>query len=267
MFRFCFVLILLCSGFGLSAETGVKGKIAARHNIISEDVWYGFRRTTFEFEGHTAWVAEPAVEPAEGCPWTWTMQWAEAFVDRTGVLDLLAEGWHHVTIDIYDERANDEALKVAADFQKFLVEELGFAPKTRLVGMSWGGFFSVRYAALYPQNVLKIYLDAPLLMFGKEFPHDIGWWTDKEPISGGWSDDSRMPRNLASVIAAGQIPVLLLYGGQDQTVIPSFNCEPFVEALKASGGIITVNKRDGFGHHPHGLDPDKTQQITDFFKF
>jgi hypothetical protein len=26
-----------------------------------------------------------------------------------------------------------------------------------------------------------------------------------------------------------------------------------------------VIPRDLFGHHPHGLDPDKTQPIADFF--
>jgi len=250
----------------LCAENGIRDKIAARHDIISQEVWYGFRRTTFEFEGHKAWVVEPSVDPAPGAPWTWTMQWAEAFVDRTGVLDLLSEGWHHVTIDIFEERANDESLRVAADFQKFLVDELGFAPEARLVGMSWGGFFSVRYAALYPRNVCRIYLDAPLLMFGSEFHGDIGWWAEHEPAD-GWSEDPQMPRNMASVIASEKIPVLLLYGGQDRTVDPKHNCEPFMEEIKACGGIITVNKRDLFGHHPHGLDPDKTSQITDFFKF
>ena len=84
------------------------------------------------------------------------MQWAEAYVDRTGVLDLLAKGWHHVTIDTFRHRMDEEGLRVSRAFQKFLVEELGFAQKANLVGMSWGGFFSTRYAATFPECVGKI---------------------------------------------------------------------------------------------------------------
>ena len=131
---------------GLSLRT----KIAQTRNITGEDTWYGFRRTKFDFNGREAWIVEPSTSPAEGMPWTWTIQWAEAFVDRTGVLDLLRRGWHHVTIDLFDTRMDEEGLAAAAAFQDFLVKELGFAPQANLVGMSWGGFFSTRYAAKYP---------------------------------------------------------------------------------------------------------------------
>ena len=147
----------------------LRTKIAKSHKIVGEDMWQGFRRTKFEFDGRVAWVVEPSAAPAEGNPWTWTMQWAEAFVDRTGVAELLKRGFHHVTIDLFDTRMDAKGLQTAAAFQKFLVKELGLAPKANLIGMSWGGFFSTRYAANYPQNVRKIYLDAPLLQFGAGF--------------------------------------------------------------------------------------------------
>ena len=252
----------LSAGNAEASATSIRKLIARQHRIISEEMWYGYRRTQFEFEGHNAWVVEPGIAAAEGRPWTWTTQWAEAYVDRTGVLDLLKEGYHHVTIDIFAERGNDDATAVMAHFQDFLVKELGFCAKTRLVGMSWGGFISVRYATAYPQNVEKIYLDAPLLTFGKEFKGDIGPW--QEPKKGGWKKDSRMPVNMAERLAGTGIPVLLLYGGQDQTVNPDLNCRPFAEAFKAAGGDIKVIERGLFGHHPHGVDPDKTATITGF---
>ena len=147
------------------ALDGVAQKIAATKKVLRNDTWYGYNRTVFDFEGHEAWVVSPKCEPAAGLPWTWTMQWAEAYVDRTGVLDLLAKGWHHVTIDTFRHRMDEEGLRISRAFQKFLVEELGFAPKANLVGMSWGGFFSTRYAATFPECVGKIYLDAPLMNF------------------------------------------------------------------------------------------------------
>lgn len=34
---------------------------------------------------------------------------------------------------------------------------------------------------------------------------------------------------------------------------------------EAAGGKPIVNYRSLFGHHPHGLDPNKTAQIVNFF--
>ena len=242
-----------------------RARIARTHKVVAEDAWHGFRRTKFDFNGRTAWVVEPSVPPREGRPWTWTMQWAEAFVDRTGVPDLLRAGFHHVTLEAFETRADDAGVRAFADFQRFLVDELGFAPQANLVGMSWGGFFSVRYAAAFPQNVRRIYLDAPLLNFDGFRSHGIGSWAKAPPASGGWSDDPRMPVNLAGPLAKAGIPVLLLYGGQDKTVAPELNCERFAARFTAAGGRIETVKRPLFGHHPHGLDPDKTRPIVDFF--
>ena len=249
---------------GLSLRT----KIAQTRNITGEDTWYGFRRTKFDFNGREAWIVEPSTSPAEGMPWTWTIQWAEAFVDRTGVLDLLRRGWHHVTIDLFDTRMDEEGLAAAAAFQDFLVEELGFAPQANLVGMSWGGFFSTRYAAKYPENVRKIYLDAPLLNFdgfGNPDYGRIGVWANRRPADDVWTDDPEMPVNKAAQIAAAKIPILLVYGGSDTVVPPVHNCRIFAARFKAAGGDLQEIPRNLFGHHPHGLDPDKTQPIVDFF--
>jgi len=243
-----------------------RAKIAKRHSILSEDIWYGFRRIKFDFQGLVAWIVEPSCAPLPGNPWTWTMQWAEAFVDRTGVPDLLRRGFHHVTIEAFDQRASDASLPVLAAYQRFLVEELGLAPKANLVGMSWGGFFSTRYAARYPQNVCRIYLDAPLLTFAGCSQLRIGPWAETPPDDGDWASDPRMPVNSAPApIAAAGIPILLLYGGQDQTVPPAQHALPFIERFRAAGGCVRVVERGAFGHHPHGVDPDKTAAITDFF--
>ena len=258
-------------------ESAVARKIATTKKVLRSDTWYGYKRIVFDFEGHEAWVVSPSCEPAAGLPWTWTMQWADAFVDRTGVLDLLAKGWHHVTIGTFQHRMDEEGLRVSRAFQKFLVEELGFAPKANLVGMSWGGFFSMRYAATFPECVGKIYLDAPLLNFSgfaeqgasstpTEAAAKIGPWATMPPADGDWTADPRMPVNMADRLAKADIPILLLYGGQDETVPPSKNCELFATKFKASGGKIDIRLRGLYGHHPHGEDPDKTSSIVSFFE-
>ena len=244
----------------------LRKKIEKHCGAVEGDLWYGYRRWKFRFQGHDAWVVEPSTKTADGTPWTWTIQWSEHFVDRTGVLDLLKRGWHHVFVDGYDERGSDAGVARFAAFQKLLVEKLGLAPTAHLVGMSWGGFFSVRYAAAHPENVEKLYLDAPLLTFAPGFDESLGPWEKAKPADGDWTKDPRMPVNMAAKLAAAQIPVLLLYGKQDQSVPPALNCERFIADFRKHGGEITVDCRGGFGHHPHGLDPDKTQPIVDFFQ-
>lgn len=250
------------------AGQSLRARIAAAHRIVGEDMWYGYRRTKFDFNGRVGWVVEPSVAPLPGTPWTWTMQWAEAFVDRTGVPDLLKKGYHHVTLELFDTRMDDAGVAAAAAFQAFLVKDLRFAPQANLIGMSWGGFFSTRYAAAHPQNVRRIYYDAPLLnfqSFARANANGLGPWKATAPKDGAWAQDPRMPVNLAERIAKAGIPVLILYGGQDQTVLPAENCEPFAARLRAAGGKVEVEKRALFGHHPHGVDPDKTARIVDFF--
>ena len=240
-------------------------KIAEKWPIVRTDEWHGGRRTVFTFKGHEAWVVEPCpgAETAAGCPWTWTMQWATAFVPRTNVPRLLRKGWHHVTIDQFKERMTEDGLKLSREFQDYLVNDLGFAPQANLIGMSWGGFFTVRYATAYPELVKKVYLDAPLLTF-EDFKLENGPWKALEPKD-GWAASPEMPVNRAAALAKSRIPVLLFYGGVDTVVPPKRNCLAFIERYKAAGGArMEVCPRASFAHHPHGVEPDNTT-ICDFF--
>ena len=255
--------------------TELSEKIAAKYKVKARDAWYGCVRTVFDFEGYEAWVVEPPsnVKLAEGCPWTWTMQWATAYVKRTSVPRLVTErGWRHATIITFKHKMDETGLDVSARFQRYLVEELGFARKANLIGMSWGGFFSTRYAVAHPENVAKIWLDAPLLCF-KDFDPKTekmdpsrSPWTEMAPVDGKWSKDPRMPLNMAERLVKTGIPVYLVYGGQDKSCPPEINAVPFISRFKAAGGEdrLTVLYRPFFGHHPHGVEVDE-DTIIDFF--
>lgn len=240
-------------------------KIAKTCTVKEQDKFHGYDRVIFDFKGYEAWVVFPKDVPVKGNPWTWCMQWATAFVPRTNVPQLLENGYHHVTIDTFRHHMNEEGIRVSAEFQKFLVDELGFAPKANLIGLSWGGFFSIRYAAVHPENVRKIYLDAPLLTFTPGRVDGVGSWKKRLPADGDWLKDPEMPVNKAEQVARTGIPVLLLYGGQDQTVPPATSAELFEKRFRAAGGDINVVKRNLFGHHPHGIEESSTQ-IKDFFE-
>ena len=259
------VALALAGGLAVAASAApvLTEKIATRHKVTRTDNWHGFDRTVFDFDGYEAWVVEPkAGTERKGRPWTWTMQWATAFVPRTGVPKLLADGYHHVTIITFKDKMDETGLEVSAKFQNYLVDELGFAPKADLIGMSWGGFFSTRYAANYPENVDKIYLDAPLLCFWDFDPNKekcrggYGPWVQMAPADGKWSSHPEMPVNMAEKLAKTDIPVFLVYGGQDKSCPAEINAIPFIERFKAAGGEknLKVLYREYFGHHPHGME-------------
>ena len=249
--------------FSEQGRYALRDRIVRKHPLVRRDCWHGFDRNVFLFREHEAWVVEPETRTAGENRWTWTMQWADAFVERTGVPELLKQGWHHVALDVFDERMSDAVLPTVRAFQSYLAEELGLSSTANLIGMSWGGFFSVRYAVTFPSAVGRLYLDAPLLTFdGCGFMSWTGPWKNDVPAC-GWTDDPRMPINMAEQLAAARIPVLLLYGGQDQTVVPCKNAEAFVSRFKAAGGSLDVEKRELFGHHPHGLDDPS--RIVSFF--
>ncbi|MGN0852209.1 MAG: alpha/beta hydrolase [Kiritimatiellia bacterium] len=274
-------VVLLAAGVALavSAESATAGKIAAKCRVTARDRWHGGERTVFELNGCETWVVEPE-KPAAGNPWAWIMEWPGAFAKRTGAPALIAAGYRVVTFrpGFYKEGAfvsrpgnmNDRRLVESRAFQTFVVEELGLAPKANLIGMSWGGFYSIRYASTYPDCVARIYLDAPLLDFTTLAGYSQGGWgladtykIDCRTYVG--RDDPRQPVNRAEPIAKAGIPILLLYGGADAVVPPGPNCERFAAAFKAFGGTIRIQKRGGYGHHPHGLEVDEQQQFVDFF--
>ncbi|MGN0846378.1 MAG: alpha/beta hydrolase [Kiritimatiellia bacterium] len=265
------------AALGVWAKSATAEKIAAKYRVTGSDRWYGGERTLFEFNGCETWVVEPD-RPAAGNPWAWIMEWPGAFAKRTGAPALLAAGYRVVTFrpGFYKDgkfvskpgNMNDARLKESRAFQRMLVEELGFAAKGNLIGMSWGGFYSIRYASTYPECVAHIYLDAPLLDFST-LQNWAGWnvagfyGVDAKTYVG--ANDPMQPVNRAEPIAKAGIPILLLYGGADAVVPPGPNCELFAKRFKDFGGVIRVQRRGGYGHHPHGLEVDEQQQFVDFF--
>ena len=259
------------------ATPSMAERIAAKCEVKARDVWHGYDRTVFAFDGEEAWVVEPKAVKT-GKPWCWTMEWPGVFATRTGSVALLGAGYHYVTLrpgeyqngKFVSKPGNmtDRRLTKSRAFQRFLVEELGFAPKANLIGMSWGGFYSVRYAATHPDAVNRIYLDAPLL----DFSSRTGWDLKGVYATYGISDasycgtgDPQQPVNMAEPIAKAGISVLLLYGGKDAVVPPTRNCERFIEKFKKAGGRIEVVRRGEYAHHPHGLDVDEQDRFVMFF--
>lgn len=239
--------------------------------------WYGFVRHNFEIAGCKAFIVEPP-NPAPGLPWCWCLQWAEAFVPRTPALTLLERGFHHVHIDVFSTYMNPDGIGKVEKFYE-LLQKLGFHKKAALIGMSYGGLFSWRWAAEHPETVGAIYADCPvcdlafmagrteedsteqmLSLFRSEGAKNMAAYGVDTPEE--LKNHPLSPLNNFKPIADAKIPILVLRGGQDQTVLPESNIDIFEERIKSSGGNISVINRECYGHHPHGMDDPRP--LADF---
>ena len=232
-------------------------------SVVTNDTLNGFARTVFTFgDGQSkVWLIEPK-QPKPGNPWVWCMKWPWAFAQTTGQIEALRRGYRYVTFECGFAMTDDLLPRYRA-LQDYLVRERGLAPKADLIGMSWGGFYSVRYASTYPECVRKIYLDNPLLNFDGFAQKNIGTW-QKGAVA--WSEDPRLPVNRAEPIAKAGIPILLMYGDADKVVPPAKNCLVFAERFRKAGGDLTVVCRPGADHHPHGVTDGKVGFQLDWFE-
>ncbi|MBE6359547.1 MAG: alpha/beta hydrolase [Lentisphaerae bacterium] len=230
--------------------------------------WYGFTRHHFHFEGIEAWIAEPHIPVGDG-RWSWIAVWPEAYVKRVGVTNLLEHGFYHVHINTHPMRGSVRCMEIMGRFQDFLVS-CGFAAKCCLVGLSWGGFFSLRYAQTFPEKVASIYLDAPVCSAADE-GESISTEIRRKEICENFGmsfeelkSSPLNPLNSVKVLVDHAIPIMAVVGMEDTSVNIHTNFEIFEERLLALGGKITVIRRNFWGHHPHGLEPDETDKILAF---
>lgn len=220
------------------------------------DEWYGFKRYKFEFEGRYAWVAVPETPAGDG-RFSWCTQWAEAFVPRVGTVELLKNGFYHVHIDIFDTKASPEGVAVMGRFHDWLVSR-GLSAKANLIGMSWGGFISLRYAGTFPERIAAIYLDAPVCNAadpGAEAADRL------EAISSNYGltveelkKSPLNPLNKLQFFADYNIPLFIATGEDDLLVKVATNINLVEEELKRMNVAYKIIRRPVWGHHPHGFD-------------
>ena len=232
-------------------------------------IWHGYIRHNFELEGCKGFIVEPP-HPAPGLPWSWCLQWAESFVPRTPALQLLDRGFHHVHIDVFETYMNDKGIKIVEKVYDML-QKMHFHKKAALIGMSYGGLFSWRWAAEHPETVGAMYLDAPVCSLSFAGDRDE---TNTNPTLmpfmqaeykkhlaaygvanvEGLRKHPKNPLNNYLPIAKAKIPTLVIRSGQDQSVLPETNIDIMEKLIKDAGGDIEILNRNLYGHHPHGMD-------------
>jgi len=153
-------------------------------------------------------------------------------------------------------------------FYEELTGRHGFNRRPILEGLSRGGLYVYNWAANHPDNVGLVYADnavcdfkswpggkgkgkgsakdwaALLKCYGFASEHEAMAWT-KNPVD-----------NLASLVKAG-VPLAHSFGDADDTVPWEENTGLLTERVEQMGGRVTLFRKPGMNHHPHGpLDPE-----------
>jgi len=227
------------------------------------DTWRGYKRHRFTVDGCQAWVVEPEL-PAAGNPWTWCMEFPDAFTERTGVPQLLERGFFHLHIVVGNTFGCPAAQKHFDAFYRAITAQ-GLAKKGALIGISRGGLYAYNWAARNPGKVVCVYGDAPVCDFkswpggkgkGKGSPND---WAALLKDYGFANEAAALayqqnPVDELAPLAKAHIPLLHVVGDADDVVPPAENTLLVEARYQALGGKITVIHKAGVGHHPHGLD-------------
>ena len=226
---------------------------------MEQTTWHGYRAEKFEFEGRESILVFPD-KPREGNPWLLKTEYWGAFPDVE--VRLLGEGFHVAFQKNENRWATPEECAVKARFVEHVTDHWGLAPKCVPVGMSCGGGIAVKFAGLYPHLIQCLFIDAPVINFcsipGKlHTPHYRMMWDNEfskvYPLKRyqlpGFDGH---PICYADTLIAHKIPVLMVYGTEDQTVLYPENGKLLEEAMEGTG-LLTVIPVPARGHHPHGM--------------
>ena len=227
------------------------------------DTWQGCRRHLSTIDGCAAWVVEPK-KAMPGNPWSWCLEFPDAFTDRTGVPQLLAAGFYHLHIQVGNTFGCPTALR-HFDALYAAVTAKGLAAKGTLIGISRGGLYAYNWARLNPDKVVCIYGDAPVCDF-KSWPggkgKGTGSVTDWQSLMQcyGFKDEAEAlawpqnPVDSLEALAKAKIPLIHVVGDVDEVVPVAENTAIMERRYQALNGEITVFHKPTVGHHPHGLD-------------
>lgn len=238
-----------------------------------KEIWFGYSAERFSFEGRDAIVVFPR-EVRAGAPWLLKTEYWGAFPDVE--LRLLEQGFHVAYVQNKNRWSTREACDTKARFVKYISEAYHLNPKCVPLGMSCGGGYAVKFGGMYPDLIACMYIDAPVLNFCS-IPGKPG----EAQYASMWEDEfihaypgikrchlpgfGEHPICFADALVNHEIPVLLVYGKEDRTVLYEENGLLLEEAYAGTGLLTTIGVA-ARGHHPHGMIGDN-QIIVDFILF
>lgn len=223
--------------------------------------WNGYKCKKFTFEEKEAIIVFPhEVEPNRS--WLLKTEYWDGFPQTE--TEMLKRGFHLAYIQNETRFATQSDCARKARFVKFISEAYNLKEKCTTVGYSCGGAHAVNFAGYYPECVCCIFIDAPVLNFC-DYPGRLPggkcekvWENEFIFAYPGITraklfDFSNHPINRADTLKKHKIPIIMLYGTEDETVIYDKNGRLLEAEYESCPELLTVIQRPLQGHHPHGF--------------
>lgn len=217
-----------------------------------------FETDEFEFDGLPAKVVKPKTKP--NGKWALKTEYFGSFPETE--IELLNRGWHIAYNENKNRWAEPYDLERKADFVRYVSDKYNLNSKCAVVGMSCGGMYGVKLAALYPELISVLYLDAPVMNL-LSCPMALGvategFFEEYQGFTGRTLSDMLSyrdhPIDKMDILLKNNIPVILVAGDCDHVVPYCENGALLENYYKENGGTIEVHIKPGCDHHPHGLE-------------
>lgn len=231
------------------------------------EIWHGYQAEKFKFLDRDAIIVFPKEKKA-GVPFALKTEYWGAFPHVE--LALLERGIPLAWVQNTSRFATKEDSDVKAQFVAYLSKTYHLLEKCIPIGMSCGGAHAINFAGDYPHLIHRIFIDAPVLNF-MSFPAKPAfekiWEQEFKKAYPGIGrhqllNFERHPINKAPILLEKKIPIIMVWGTEDQTVPYEENGALLEEAF-AGSDLLKVIKVYCRGHHPHGLLGDQSE-IVDF---
>jgi len=222
--------------------------------------WQGYERIDFTVSDRAAWLVKPK-QVAAGSPWIWRTEFFGH--EPQADIALLEKGFHVAYINVQNLYGAPIAMKAMDDYYAKVTADFGLSKRCVLEGFSRGGLFAFNWAALRPEQVAGLYVDAPVCDF-KSWPGGKGKGSGSK---GDWkrllevyglTEEQAMayknnPIDVLAPMAKAKIAILAVVGSADDVVPVEENIDVVEKRYLALGGKITVIRKPGVKHHPHSL--------------
>jgi lysophospholipase L1-like esterase len=232
--------------------------------------WNGYAKHELMIAGKAVTLIAPKAA-AMGRPWIWH---GEFFGHKPAPdIALLGKGFHIAYMKINDMLGSPAAVELWNQCYAELTTRYALSKKPALVGLSRGGLYCYNWASANPDKVSCIYGDAPVCDF-KSWPGGKGKgrgdaknWSFVLKLWGFKDEAAALaypgnPVDNLAPLAKAKVPLLHVFGDADDVVPWEENTGLIETRYKALGGSMTLIRKLGVGHHPHGLE-DSTA-IIDF---
>ncbi|MEG3023487.1 MAG: GDSL-type esterase/lipase family protein [Akkermansia sp.] len=230
-------------------------------DTAAESQWQGMKRLDFKVADRPCLLIVPD-KALPGNPWIWRTEFFDAF--PAADIELAKRGFHVGYMNMEDMYGSPQAMKLMDAYYTHVKKEYKLSAKPILEGFSRGGLYAFNWAALRPQCVTALYVDAPVCDF-KSWPGGKGKgagspsdWTKLCQIYGFTPEKAmkfkKNPIDNLAPLAKAKIPILAVVGDDDNVVPVAENTAIVEERYRKMGGNIKVIHKPGINHHPHSLE-------------